>query len=203
MTTKKITEVRKHFYSDPAFYGQWIVDILIEANAVSGYVLPDGTPGQVYGYDSKGEAEAAEALYLAKNVSRDLGIETSAGKPTWGIRTFDTGAIRDTVDGKLNYIRTLSPLVMERYVKYIGEHRVQPDGSLRDWGNWKKGVPQEVYLEGQDRHHRAVWKLIQGYPAFDNHGPVTLQDSLCGVLFNAIGMLHDILEEELECGKTK
>jgi len=112
------------------------------------------------------------------------------------IRKFDTGATRDTLEGKLNFVKTLSPLVMERYVQYIGEHRLQSDGSIRNWDNWKNGIPQEVYLEGEDRHHRAVWKLVQGFPAFDNHGPVTLEDSLCGVLFNAIGMLHEILKEK-------
>ena len=111
-------------------------------------------------------------------------------------RKFDTGATRDTVEGKLNYVKTLSPIVMQRYVEYIGKHRTQSDGSQRDWDNWKSGIPQEIYLEGQDRHHRAVWKLLHGFSAFDNHGPVTLEDSLCGVLFNAMGMLHEILKTD-------
>ena len=110
------------------------------------------------------------------------------------MREFDSGATRDIVEDKLNYVKALSPIVLQRYVKYLGEHRTQADGTKRDWDNWKKGIPQDVYLEGEDRHHRAVWKLLQGYPAFDNHGPVTLEDSLCGVLFNAMGMLHEILK---------
>lgn len=112
------------------------------------------------------------------------------------IRTFETGATRDTTTNKLNYVKALSPIVMQRYVEYLGEHRTQSDGTQRDWDNWKQGIPQQVYLEGEDRHHRAVWKLIQGFPAFDNYGPVTLEDSLCGVLFNAMGMLHEILKEK-------
>ena len=112
------------------------------------------------------------------------------------MREFESGAIRDEVDGKLNYIKALSPIVLEEYVKYLGKHRTQSDGTQRDWDNWKSGIPKEIYLEGEDRHHRAVWKLLQGYPAFDNHGPVTLEDSLCGVIFNAMGMLHEILKNK-------
>lgn len=114
------------------------------------------------------------------------------------MRTFKTGATRDVVEDKLNYVKALSPIVLQRYVKYLGEHRTQADGTQRDWDNWKKGIPKEVYLEGEDRHHRAVWKLLQGYKVFDNHGPVTLEDSLCGVMFNSMGMLYEVLKGQTE-----
>ena len=114
------------------------------------------------------------------------------------MREFETGATRDVVDDKLNYIKALSPIVMQCYVQYLGDHRIQADGNKRDWDNWKKGIPKETYLEGEDRHHRAVWKLLQGYPAFDNHGPVTLEDSLCGVIFNSMGLLHEIIKGQIE-----
>ena len=112
------------------------------------------------------------------------------------LRGFSSGATRDTAEDKLNYVKALSPIVLQRYVEYLGKHRTQSDGTKRDWDNWKRGIPKEVYLEGEDRHHRAVWKILQGYPAFDNHGPVTLEDSLCGVIFNSMGMLFEILEEK-------
>lgn len=112
------------------------------------------------------------------------------------IRQFDSGATRDTVEGKLSYIKALSPIVLQRYVKYIGKHRTQSDGSQRDWDNWKQGIPQDVYLDGLGRHEMAVWLLCHGFPAFDNHGPVTLEDSLCGIIFNTQGMLHELLIEQ-------
>lgn len=112
------------------------------------------------------------------------------------IRKFETGATRDTNVGKLNYVKALSPIVLEKYVEYLGKHRTQSDGTQRDWDNWKSGIPKETYLEGEDRHHRAVWKLLQGYPAFDNYGPVTLEDSLCGVIFNSMGLLHELIKEK-------
>lgn len=110
------------------------------------------------------------------------------------MRVFPTGAIRDTDADKPNYIRALSPLVLQRYVAYIGKHRVQSDGNLRDWDNWKKGIPKQAYLEGLKRHLMALWLLHEGHPACDNHGPVTIEDALCAVLFNASGYLHKILE---------
>ena len=192
--TQEITKVRKHFYDDPKYWNQWIVDIAADKNAVTGYVQPDGTGGKVYGYDSKEEAEAAAALYVAKNTSKDLGVETSAGE----IRQFETGATRDTVEGKLSYVKALSPIVLQRYVQYLDAHRKQPDGSLRDFDNWKKGIPEETYLDGLGRHQMAAWLLAQGYSAEDNHGPVNLEDTLCAIIFGASGWLHELLEKELK-----
>jgi len=114
------------------------------------------------------------------------------------IRKFRTGATRDTTEGKLSYVKALSPIALRRYVQYLDQHRKQPDGSVRDFDNWKQGIPQDVYLESLDRHKRAVWLICHGYKAYDNHGEVTLEDSLCGVLFNAMGMLHELLKDKVE-----
>lgn len=112
------------------------------------------------------------------------------------VRTFGSGATRDTDKDKLNYIKALDPLVLQTYVEYLGKHRVQSDGNLRDWDNWKKGIDKQTYLESEDRHHRAIWLLSQGYDVYDNHGPVTEKDALCGVIFNAMGRLYELLKAE-------
>lgn len=114
------------------------------------------------------------------------------------IRTFDSGATRDTDEGKLNYIKALSPTVLQKYVSYLDKHRIQPDGVKRDWNNWKQGIDRQTYIESLSRHVMAVWLLHDGYPAFDNRGSVTLEDSLCGVIFNAMGYLYEILKEKNE-----
>ena len=116
------------------------------------------------------------------------------------MRTFKTGATRDTTEGKLSYIKALSPIVLRRYVEYIGKHRIQADGNLRGWDNWKHGIPEEAYLDGLGRHFMSVWLLLHGFPASDNHGPVTLEDALCGAIFNAQGMLHEILKGDTDVG---
>ena len=112
------------------------------------------------------------------------------------IRTFSSGGTRDTVEGKLSYVKALSPIVLQRYVQYLDAHRSQPDGSMRDFDNWKKGLPKEAYLDGLGRHFIAVWLLEHGFPALDNHGSVTLEDSLCAIIFNAMGRLHELLKEK-------
>lgn len=111
------------------------------------------------------------------------------------IRQFDTGATRDTIEGKLSYVKALSPTVLRRYVEYLDKHRVQPDGNLRDFDNWKQGIDKDVYFDSLGRHFLAAWLLHDGYPASDNHGPVTLEDALCGVIFNSMGWLFEILKE--------
>lgn len=116
---------------------------------------------------------------------------------TESIRKFETGATRDTIQGKLDYVRALSPIVLQRYVQYLDAHRLQPDGNMRDFDNWKKGIPIDAYFSGLGRHFMAVWLLAQGFPAEDNHGPVTLEDSLSAIIFNASGWLHELLKIKL------
>ena len=114
------------------------------------------------------------------------------------IRTFDTGATRDTAQGKLDYVKALSPIVLRRYVQYLDKHRLQPDGSYRDFDNWKKGIPQETYRSSQGRHFFDDWLLSEGYATEDNHGPVTdIEDVLCAELFNIQGRLREILKARL------
>ena len=141
-----------------------------------------------YAFDSLDEARAAFDLYLNKQ------------KQSNEMRQFEGGATRDADDHpeKPSYYKALSPIVLREYVKYLGRHRTLPDGSKRDWDNWKAGIPIDVYMDGLLRHTMAVWLIQQGFRSYDNHGEVNTKDSLCGVMFNSIGMLHEILKEEIK-----
>jgi hypothetical protein len=110
-------------------------------------------------------------------------------------RVFESGAFRDNDEDKLDFVRALSPVVLQRYVEYMREHRTLPDGSKRDFDNWKAGMPQDVCLSSLGRHYWDVWKLMHGFTAHDNHGTVDLEDALCGVLFNVQCILLDLLKE--------
>lgn len=110
------------------------------------------------------------------------------------IRTFDSGATRDTDQGKLDYVKALSSIVIRRYVQYLDKHRLQSDGSYRDFDNWKKGIPVEAYISGNGRHFMDTWLLTEGYATSDNHGPVEIEDAICAQLFNLMGRLHEILK---------
>ncbi len=72
--TEPITEVRRFLLGGNNF---WVVDILAVGH-LGGYVRPGGTAGNVYEYEHRADAEAVEALYLAKNAGQILGVETSA-----------------------------------------------------------------------------------------------------------------------------
>ena len=113
-------------------------------------------------------------------------------------RTFDSGATRDTDQGKLDYLKALSPIVLRRYVQYLDKHRKQSDGSYRDFDNWKKGIPEEAYISGSGRHFIDTWLLTEGYATEDNHGPVEIEDAICAQLFNLMGRLHEMLGKKVD-----
>ena len=112
------------------------------------------------------------------------------------MREFKSGAIRDIVEGKLSYIKGLSPIVLKRYLQYLDVHRTQPNGDIRTFDNWKQGIEQEVYLDSMGRHFVDIWLLHDGYAAEDNHGSVDRESAICGVIFNAMGMLYEILKKK-------
>lgn len=107
------------------------------------------------------------------------------------IRTFATGATRDTDDGKLNYEGFLSPLVLERYARYMHRHRRQADGKLRAADNWQKGITREAYWESAHRHFMDVWLHHRGLGHLARE---PLEESLCGLLFNVNGYLFETLK---------
>jgi hypothetical protein len=104
---------------------------------------------------------------------------------------FATGATRDADEGKLDYEGFLSPLAIKRYAQYMHEHRMQSDGTLRDSDNWAKGIPRRKYMKSLYRHVLDVWYLLREYPELATTNDI--QDALCGVMFNSMGMLHEIL----------
>lgn len=109
------------------------------------------------------------------------------------IRTFDTGATRDTDDFKPDFEGFLSPLVMHRFGEYMVKHRVQTDGTIRPSDNWQKGIPRSVYIKSAFRHFFEWWTAHRN----GGGGAVAelLEDSICALLFNAMGYLFEVLNE--------
>lgn len=112
------------------------------------------------------------------------------------MRAFETGATRDGDLSKLDFEGFLSPLVIERLAVYMNKNRKLPDGSIRDSDNWQLGIPIPAYMKSLWRHFHDVWKHYRGYPTKDS-----LEDSLCAVLFNAQGYLHEVLKEKIKAEK--
>lgn len=117
------------------------------------------------------------------------------------MRLFDSGATRDDADDKLDYEGFLSPMVLREYAKYMHRHRVQADGELRASDNWQKGIPVDQYMKSLWRHFMDVWLMHRGHGDPDlldgyRAPSAAVTEALCGVLFNAMGMLHEILGRE-------
>lgn len=102
------------------------------------------------------------------------------------MRTFDTGATRDTADDKLDYEGFLSPLVLKRYAEYLHKHRKQSDGTMRDSDNWQKGIPIETYMKSAWRHFMEMWTTHRRQGHAD-------EDAMCALLFNVMGYLHEVI----------
>jgi len=123
-------------------------------------------------------------------------IETSS-KPTTKetMENFGTGATRTPEDDKLDYVTALSPIVLRRYLQYLAAHRTMSDGSKRDFDNWKQGIPERRYLKGLGRHLMALWLALDGFDWQDDPGQKDVEDVLCAIMFNSMGMLHERLKE--------
>ena len=106
-------------------------------------------------------------------------------------RIFDSGASRNSDEGKSDYEGFLSPLVLESFGKYMHKMRYLEDGSLRDSDNWQKGIPQKQYMKSMWRHFMEVWKGMRGIKTYEDE--IT---NLNATLFNVMGLLHEKLKEK-------
>jgi len=107
------------------------------------------------------------------------------------IRTFKTGATRDTSKGKAEYCKFYCPLVFKRFGEYMVKHQTQADGKMREGDNWQKGIPRDAYMESMMRHVHDLWMEHKGYESRDG-----AEEALCAIMFNAQGYLHETLKEK-------
>jgi hypothetical protein len=112
------------------------------------------------------------------------------------MREFETGATRDSEDGKNDYEGFLSPLVIEAYGDYMTSHRKQADGNLRDSDNWQKGMSKDVYTKSLWRHFMDLWFIHRGYRRYDRKDKheITAKEACCAIMFNVMGYLFEDLK---------
>lgn len=115
------------------------------------------------------------------------------------MREFETGATRDTDNGKFDYEGFLSPQVIEAFAAYMHKNRRQADGSLRASDNWQKGMGKDVYMKSAFRHFMDLWMIHRGliYERPENGEIVTFEDAIGGLMFNIQGYWHETLQEDL------
>jgi hypothetical protein len=107
------------------------------------------------------------------------------------IRVFETGADRDTAEGKLDFNGFLSPLAMEAFATYMHFNRLLPDGTLRASDHWQLGIPEDVYRKSAWRLWFDIWSFLRGNEIREN-----IVRALCGLMFNIQGILHERLEAD-------
>lgn len=115
------------------------------------------------------------------------------------VRTFGENAgCRDLDDDKLDYEGFISPLVLEKYAEYMHKNRYLKDGSVRDSDNWQKGFGENhfaVCMKSLWRHFVDLWMFHRG-----REGRETIDDAICGILFNTMAYYNKILNDRLEDG---
>jgi len=102
------------------------------------------------------------------------------------ITTFDSGAIRDSQDGKESYAETISWVSLKRYAEYMTAKKIKY-GS----GNFKKGIPISSYEESLMRHISKYF--INKY---ENGDLEKSEDHLSAIVFNAFGIMFE--EEKIK-----
>jgi len=107
------------------------------------------------------------------------------------MREFASGAIRDDDKEKLDFEGCLSPLALEAFAQYMLDNTIQKDGNERTSDNWQKGFSKECYMKSMWRHFFMAWKIHRGWVKG------CMVTTLCALLFNVQGMLHEILKEKL------
>lgn len=119
------------------------------------------------------------------------------------MRKFDTGATRDSDDGKYDYEAFFSPITLECCAEYMHKHRIQADGSLRDGDNWQNHFGSDhfnVCIKSLFRHFIDFWFLHRGYKRFDKKDghEITKKEALCAMIFNEFAYLDKLLKDELK-----
>lgn len=109
------------------------------------------------------------------------------------IRTFDTGATRDTNEDKLDFEGFLSPIVLKKFAIYMNKHRKQSDGTLRESDNWQKLFGKDHYtvcMKSLLDHIMDLWLEHRGFKSRDG-----IEDALMGSLFNIMAYAYKYFQD--------
>lgn len=97
------------------------------------------------------------------------------------ITKFKTGSIRDSQEGKPDFVETISFTAHERFARYM-------TGKKKKYGagNFKKGIPIESYEKSLLRH---VDKYFRN--KYENGNDELNEDHLAAIRFNVDGIMHE------------
>lgn len=104
------------------------------------------------------------------------------------ITKFKTGAIRDTQEGKFDFIETLSFTALNRFIGYMTGKKVKYGP-----GNFKKGIPIKSYELSLMRH---IDKYFRN--KYENGKDEPNEDHLSAMIFNVFGIMHEEEQAKLK-----
>ena len=114
------------------------------------------------------------------------------------MRTFQTGATRNSVAGKPQYSKYLSPRMVRAFGEYMLKHQTQADGTIRAGDNWQKGIPMDDYVDSGWRHFFEWWELHRASldEALSPEQEEQLEEALSALWFNVQGYMHEHLKRK-------
>src|SRR5229473_4576782 len=151
--------------------------------------------------ETTAEYQARQALKADADRARLKADAAARGAPEYEpgrpVTTFETGARRDSDFDKLDFESFEHPLVIERFAVYMNRHRTMANGQTRDADDWQLGIPIWRYVKSLVRHVTEVRKWHRGLAVA---APFDIEEVLCAVIFNAHGLLFEILRRNLGQG---
>ncbi len=79
-----------------------------------------------------------------------------------GLRKFNSGAVRSSSEGKIDWFGVRHPLVENSFGNYMKKHTVTEDGSKREFNNWWGGWDKKVSLQSMIRHMEDLQAINSG-----------------------------------------
>lgn len=83
------------------------------------------------------------------------------------VRKLKSGAIRDTDNGKFEYLGFMHPLNDYSFAKYMHNHRSMPDGTMRDSNNWWGGFGLDICMHSLVRHVEDLKLIYSGFYVYE------------------------------------
>lgn len=101
---------------------------------------------------------------------------------------FSSGAIRDSQEGKPDFIETISWSAFNRYARYMTSKKKK-----YGQGNFKKGIEDWSYEQSLVRH---VDKYMRN--KHENGNDEKNEDHLSAIIFNVFGLMHNDEQRKLK-----
>lgn len=97
------------------------------------------------------------------------------------MRKFNSGAVRDSEDDKVDFTETISWTAFNRYARYMTSKKKK-----YGQGNFKKGIPIDSYERSLLRH---IDKYMRN--KYEGGSDEPDEDHLSACVFNLFGLMHE------------